>query len=75
MLKSFKNSTSAPFLFGNFTIIDVLSWLVCSFSKSLITKNLVLAKACPACRHEYQDETQLCPECGAVRPMVVGKVE
>ena len=43
--------------------------------ESLITKNLVLADACPACRFEYKDDTQLCPECGAVRPMVVKKGE
>ena len=44
-------------------------------AESLITKNLVLADICPACRYEYKDETQLCPECGAVRPMIVKKGE
>ncbi|RAH14515.1 MAG: ABC transporter ATP-binding protein [Methanobacteriota archaeon] len=39
--------------------------------ESLVTKNLVLANSCPACRYEYIDDIQLCPECGAVRPMVV----
>ena len=43
--------------------------------ESLITKNLVLANVCPACRYEYIDETQLCPECGAVRPMIAEDVE
>ena len=44
-------------------------------TESLITKNLVLADICPACKYEYTDDTQLCPECGAVRPMVVKEVE
>ena len=26
-------------------------------------------------KYEYTDDTQLCPECGAVRPMVVKEVE
>ena len=32
---------------------------------------LVLASSCPACNHDYADsDDQLCPVCGASRPMV-----
>ena len=44
-------------------------------TESLTTKNLVLADICPACKYKYTDDTQLCPECGAIRPMVVKEVE
>lgn len=38
--------------------------------QSIISKKLVLAISCPACKHKYEGEIQLCPDCGAVRPMV-----
>jgi putative ABC transport system ATP-binding protein len=38
--------------------------------KSIVEKiQKTLALECPACRHEYKDEeSQTCPDCGAVRP-------
>jgi len=40
-------------------------------NESLLVGGKTLASSCPACKYEYtDDETQLCPKCGAVRPMV-----
>ena len=38
---------------------------------SIIRGDTKLAETCPACKFSYEDEeTQLCPQCGATRPMV-----
>ena len=38
---------------------------------SIIRGTTKLADSCPACKFSYEDEeTQLCPQCGATRPMV-----
>ena len=38
---------------------------------SLLDGGQTLAASCPACNHEYaDDETQRCPDCGSIRPMV-----
>ena len=38
---------------------------------SMIRGATKLADSCPACKFSYEDEeTQLCPQCGATRPMV-----
>ena len=39
-------------------------------NKSLIKGNKKLADQCPACKYKYEDDSQLCPECGSSRPMV-----
>ena len=39
-------------------------------NKSMIKGKKVLASKCPACNHKYEDDSQLCPECGSSRPMV-----
>jgi len=39
-------------------------------NKSLIKGKKKLTDKCPACKHKYKDDSQLCPECGSSRPMV-----
>ena len=39
-------------------------------NKSLIKGEKKLADECPACKYKYEDDSQLCPECGSSRPMV-----
>ncbi len=41
---------------------------------SLLGGTTTLVDFCPACNHEYKDkEIQLCPECGAVRSILMGE--
>ena len=39
-------------------------------NKSLIKGKKKLADICPACKYKYEDDSQLCPECGSSRPMI-----
>ena len=39
-------------------------------NESLVKGKKKLADICPACKYEYKDNSQQCPECGSSRPMV-----